>query len=81
MELSQGLLWKVIFVFLSFNINKTFLLAPHEDTSINNIIVGIGAVVVILIFLLIIIKLIHKCYKMYQADDEEEEIKDQRMFI
>ncbi|CAF4665375.1 unnamed protein product [Rotaria sp. Silwood1] len=50
---------------------------PNEDTSINNIIFGIGLVVVILLLLLIFIKLIYKCYKMYHSDDDDKNEKDQ----
>jgi hypothetical protein len=46
---------------------------------LNNIILGIGLVVVGLVVLVIIIKLIYKCYKMCKEGDDEEEVKDQGM--
>lgn len=54
-----------------------WILGTDDDSSINNIIFGIGVVVVILIFILIIIKLVYKCYKMCREDDEK---KDESMF-
>ena len=45
------------------------ILGPNDDKSINNIIFGIGLVVVALVLLLIIIKLIYKCYQIYRDDD------------
>ncbi|CAF2403766.1 unnamed protein product [Rotaria sp. Silwood2] len=50
---------------------------PSDDSSINNIIFGIGLVVVILLLLLIIIKLIYKCYKMYHGTDDDDHEKEQ----
>jgi len=79
MDLEQKFLRKVILYLFIIRI-KIFILAPHDDTSINNIIVGIGAVVVILIVLLIIIKLIYKCYRMYKSDDDDDDTKDSGMF-
>ncbi|CAF1249820.1 unnamed protein product [Rotaria sordida] len=60
------------------NFSKVFMKRPRDDTSINNIIFGIGLVVVILLLLLIIIKLIYKCYKMYQDDSDDEKEKAKR---
>ncbi|CAF1249801.1 unnamed protein product [Rotaria sordida] len=62
-----------------FSIFKDYMSnRPRDDTSINNIIFGIGLVVVILLLLLIIIKLIYKCYKMYQDDSDDEKEKAKR---
>ncbi|CAF3654533.1 unnamed protein product [Rotaria socialis] len=51
---------------------------PSNDSSINNIIFGIGLVVVILLLLVIVIKLIYKCYKMYHDDNGNENDDDDK---
>ncbi|CAF1117511.1 unnamed protein product [Adineta ricciae] len=50
---------------------------PNEDSSITNILVGIGIVAVALGLLVALIKLIRICYKMWQAEDDEENKTDQ----
>ncbi|CAF1064285.1 unnamed protein product [Adineta ricciae] len=59
------------------NLTKTFSKRPNEDSSITNILVGIGIVAVALGLLVALIKLIRICYKMWQAEDEEENKTDQ----
>ena len=51
---------------------RLIILGPNDDKSINNIIFGIGLVVVSLFLLLIIIKLIYKCYRIYRDDDDNK---------
>ena len=62
---------KCLSFLLHIKIRKCLYFLAPNDSSVNNIILGIGAVVVILIVLAIVIKLIHKCYKMYKADDTD----------
>lgn len=54
-------------------------LGPSEDSSISNILIGIGLVTVILIALVIIIKLIQMCYKMWREEDNDN--KDQGKLV
>jgi hypothetical protein len=70
---------KSIFIYLFiFQLKKSIvILAPNEDASLNNIIIGIGLVAVALVLLVIIIKLIRKCYKECKEDDED--VKDTGM--
>ncbi|UJR20840.1 hypothetical protein I4U23_023951 [Adineta vaga] len=50
---------------------------PNEDSSISNILIGIGVVAVALFLLVIFIKLIRICYKMWRTDDDDENKTDQ----
>ncbi len=53
---------------------KFIILGPNEDSSISNILIGIGLATVALIALVIIIKLIQRCYKMWrEADDDKKD--------
>jgi hypothetical protein len=74
MEVELKFSKKVFFLSIYFINRKSirFFLAPSQDASLNNIILGIGLVVVILILLVIAIKLIYKCYKMCKEDDEKD---------
>ncbi|UJR20841.1 hypothetical protein I4U23_023951 [Adineta vaga] len=56
---------------------KTFMKRPNEDSSISNILIGIGVVAVALFLLVIFIKLIRICYKMWRTDDDDENKTDQ----
>jgi hypothetical protein len=58
---------------------KFIILGPNEDSSISNILIGIGLVTVALIALVIIIKLIQMCYKMWQEEDGDK--KDQSKLV
>ncbi|CAF3654552.1 unnamed protein product [Rotaria socialis] len=63
---------------INHTLAKTFMKRPSNDSSINNIIFGIGLVVVILLLLVIVIKLIYKCYKMYHDDNGNENDDDDK---
>jgi hypothetical protein len=71
MDQHRNLIQKVNFLFFFLYKNK-IALGINEDTSINNIIAGIGLVFVILVVLLIIIKVIFKCIKTCRENDEED---------
>ncbi|CAF1621041.1 unnamed protein product [Rotaria magnacalcarata] len=63
---------------INHTLTKTFMKRPSDDSSINNIIFGIGLVVVILLLLVIVIKLIYKCYKIYRDDDDDDNDDDEK---
>ena len=54
---------------------SSVILGPNEDSSINNIIFGIGLVFVVLMLVTLLIKLILRCIKTYKEGDTD---KDER---
>ncbi|CAF0999787.1 unnamed protein product [Adineta steineri] len=58
---------------LNGSLPKTFMKRTNDDSSISNILIGIGLVTVILIGIVIVMKMIYMCYKMWKQEDDDED--------